>query len=182
MQYTPLPAGKPGQDLGISHTLKHWLNPAEQWEDLALSVDEKERPRAMWDALSPESPPYWSTSTKPSPEMQGQWARLSTTYAHGYLQVAHGLLSTLPEPTSPRSGWILTDRKRRVWSWIDAANGVVIRVQKADGSWALYTVFRPQIAAFGKVTHPPMDPTSVKLRKQVFGLRAARNRLFWAKD
>jgi len=46
MSLRMLPDGRPGEDLGIAHTLKHYLSPAEMWEDVAQDVDERLRPRA----------------------------------------------------------------------------------------------------------------------------------------
>ena len=92
-----LPDGRPGEDLGIGHTLKHYLSPTEMWEDVAQDVALHLRPRAVADAWSGVR--LWEVAQDPSAPVRDGWERLRAVYRDGYGALVQEAMTRLGEPT-----------------------------------------------------------------------------------
>ena len=176
-----LPPGRPGEDLGVAHLLKHWLNPGELWDDLAQDVAPDARPRALRAALPATLIPVWDAPTSPDGTVRGRWGQLETVYQQGYGAVVQQLAAAIDSPDQAPQAWVQAG-KQRLPTWVCADTGVVLRVRRQHGEWQLYTAFRPTIRQFAEMPCPPQDITSVQLRKRLYGHRALRLRAGWAHE
>lgn len=142
MKLVGLSEGRPGQHLGISHTLKHYLAPAEVWEDLVTHGEES--PWAALDALGPLEPPAWAQHHDPGGTVRELWpTTLASLYRAGYLAVLRRLAEALPEPH--QSPWRPTRDGRRI---VATDEGVVLVVaplvaEVAGPGAKLITAYRP---------------------------------------
>ncbi len=83
-----MPPGRPGDNKGISHTLKHYLAPFELWEDVAQDVPAPHRPVATLMGLELEGHEPWNHwGDNVTPREIDAWPLLAATYEHGYKQV-----------------------------------------------------------------------------------------------
>jgi hypothetical protein len=83
-----MPPGNPGDNKGVSHTLKHYLAPDEVWEDVAQNIPTPYRPVATLMALELQGHPSWNHwGRNVTPHEVDAWPLLSSTYEHGYKQV-----------------------------------------------------------------------------------------------
>lgn len=179
MDLTPFHPGRPGQDLGIAHTLKHWLHPAELWDDLAADVPESARPRQVRADLPQTLIPVWEAPTAPDSTIRGRWDQLEAVYRDGYCAVVLLIAKGLEDPKEAPQRWSLAG-KSRLPTYVDDDRGVILRVRERQGQWELYTAFRPQIAQFTKLYCPPLDAGNVLARKMLYGQRALRLLSRWS--
>jgi hypothetical protein len=172
-----MPDGAPHQHLGISHTICHWLNPEEQWEDLAVSVSPNARPRAVWK----ERPGFIDVCGDRAPFGGGvasHWDALRWVYRGGYGPTVSALASAYPSPSQTSSAWIPAGNQL-LPTMFDVDKGVILRVRKRKDEWTLYSSFRPSVVQFRAVHCPPSDPSSVLMRTKLYGLRVARIQRHW---
>jgi hypothetical protein len=168
MALIPWSDGIPGDRAGIAHTLKHWLDPREMWEDIADAVDAQLRPRAVLDALALPSP--WDVAYTPTPELIARWTTLRAAYRQGYLSVV--LAGAAAHASLPES-WTPIDSGRRAAA---LPGGIFVVIAPSRGEWALATAHRPFDFKLLDPECPPRDAKSVHLRKMMTEL-AARKKL-----
>lgn len=176
-----LPPGRPGEDLGVAHLLKHWLNPGEQWDDLAQDVPADARPRDLRAALPATLTPIWDNPTRPDGTVRSRWGQLETVYRQGYGAVVQHLAAAIDSPDQAPLAWV-RGGAQRLPTWVDSHSGVVLRVRRVREVWQLYTAFRPSIRQYAEMPCPPQDAASVQLRKRLYGHRAMLLRAGWASD
>jgi len=83
-----MPPGKPGDNKGICHTLKHYLAPAELWEDVAQTIEPDLRPVAtlmLPELRGQQSWTHWGPHV--TRQEIAAWSHLARTFEHGYKQV-----------------------------------------------------------------------------------------------
>lgn len=167
MSVVPWPNGVPGERLGIAHTVKHWLDPREMWEDVAEPADDDARPRHVLRTLDVPHP--WEQAYSPSPILASRWSELGVIYRTGYLTV---LLDSLARHAELPERWARIAAGRRAAATTD---GIYVEVRPArDGRWQLYTAYRPADFKLVNPECPPRDPTSVQLRRGIATLQARR--------
>lgn len=165
------PPGEPGAHEGISHTLKHYLNPLEMWEDLAAELPEAVRPRPTWEAL-PRVP---LAEIPPHPEVAARWSALAEVYQNGYTPLVRAQLRPLTAP--PSAPWVrIPGPGRRVWG-AHVGEGVLVVLSKAGGF--VLTAYRPQDFALKDYACPPRSPRVVLFRKELARLTADRRVAAW---
>ncbi|MCC6619919.1 MAG: hypothetical protein IT385_01610 [Deltaproteobacteria bacterium] len=171
MDLIGMPDGAPGKGhAGVTHTLKHYLDPAEVWEDL-VPEGSTYRPWDVLDELGPLEPPPWRQWKEPGEALRARWQRdLVPTYRHGYRAVVQSLAQALPTPGS--MGWF---RIHRGWITTTSA-GVIVMVSDvhADGSARLKTAFRPLGYTLKNHRAVPMDARSRELRSVIARQKAVR--------
>lgn len=151
--------GAPGEDLGYAHTLKHWMNPREMWEDIADGVPEHARPRAQWEAWIAHGVDPVVEATAPSAALSALWRELEPAWKEGY---AATVLRRAAPLSDPPNGWLWRVSRGR---WVvHAGAGVLIEVQKSQGIWSLYTAYRAVDFKLRDYRCPPQDAASVSLR------------------
>lgn len=169
MELLPLPDGRPGQHLGISHTLKHYLDPSEVWEDLAPD-DLMYRPWSVLDGLAHVEPAVWKQWPAPGPVVSGLWSsELKSIYRHGYFATLLALTRDLSPPGDRL--WTRSARGHEVYLRL-TPEGVILIVGKEAAGAGLRTAFRP--LGFPRKTHVDvaMDPASRERRANLARLKA----------
>lgn len=172
-----LPHGRPGQHLGVSHTVKHWLHPAELWDDLADGCPDSVRPRAVRAAYPSLDPLTWDPE-HPPPEVARRWSELGRVYAEGYGRVLLRLAELLSPPPAAPGAWV---RQGRLRSTVEAHTGVILRVRKAAAGWDLHSAFRTKVYQFAHID-PPRAPDHVSLRRRLFAHRAHSRLAYWRRQ
>lgn len=167
-----LPPGAPGSDLGFAHTLKHWMNPREMWEDVAEAVPEVSRPRAQWEGWRARGVDPVAEATAPGPALTALWDEVKPAYADGYGACVRALADANPPP--PGGDWLWRP-KPGVWVR-HAGEGVLLVVRKARGRWEMYTAYRRLDFRLDDYRCPPRDAASVSLRRKL-AEGAARRRM-----
>lgn len=163
MKLKLLPDGTLDQNLGVTHTLHHWCNPRELWEDLLLppdpliSVPAEHWPRQLWE----------KNADSPVPSTVPGWLR--SAYHQGYGAAVQTLVVSQALPSPP--SWIR--HKKGYWLGHVGA-GVLVGVEIKAGEPSLYTAYR---AADFKLTDyrcPPQNPESVLLRRRIAAHQASQ--------
>jgi len=168
MNVAPMPDGLPHEHLGMSHVCKHYLNPAEVWEDLAAWVEPELRPLALIARLGapmrvPEEQDFVPKWAEPHRELLGAVNR------RGYTVAVNALLEERTEP--PTLGWFASDD-----DFIGTpGRGVLVIVKCWRARWELVTAYRALRYHFA--TPPPDDPYSRKNRNTLAEKRALRKLL-----
>lgn len=168
MAVVPWSDGIPGDRAGIAHTVKHWLDPREMWDDIADGVDIQLRPRAVLEALALHSP--WDFAYAPTAPLIARWTTLRAPYRQGYLSV---VLAGVTAHAAPPETWTPIDAGRRAAA---LPGGIFAVVAPSRGEWALVTAHRPIDFKLVDPDCPPRDPKSVHLRRMMTEL-AARKKL-----
>jgi len=168
MDLIGLPDGQPGQHLGVSHMLKHYLSPAEVWEDL-VPEGAPHRPWAVLDWLGPLDPRASAQHRTPGDSLRTIWhAWLVPIFRHGYLAVAKQLAEPLPAlgaaPWRPADGAFVTF----------TSEGVVLIVARVQDSAKLLTAFRPLGYTLKDHHSVPMSAQSRDLRSVIARQKARR--------
>lgn len=164
MKALSIPAGTPYFHAGVSHALKHYLAASEAWEDIADAAPERARPRATAMRLGLTD----AVAVVPFPELTqvlaSSWAELSDASRAGYAPVVAALLETVPEPGQHGSPWSRTED-----AWIaHIGEGVVaVVMRERDGRWRLLTAYRPFDFKLRDYSCPPVDATSVSIRRRL---------------
>ena len=132
-----LPDGQPGQHLGVAHMLKHYLSPAEVWEDL-VPDGAPHRPWEVIDWLGPLDPPAFVQYRTPGESLRAVWSSwLVPVFRHGYMAVVQRLAQDLP--ATGMAPWRQAGR-----DWVTSTpEGVVLIVATMRGGAKLLTAFRP---------------------------------------
>jgi len=78
--------GRPGQHLGISHTLKHYLRPEERWDEEAGMVPWDLRPFAFLENHFPNQRPWLNWGCSVTGSEQAKWPELEQLCENGYLR------------------------------------------------------------------------------------------------
>ena len=171
MKLDLLPDGRPTEHLGISHMLRHWCRPREQWEDLLLepqppfSAPEAMWPSQLWELLSaaglePETGPPWAGL---------RWESLRSSYRQGYGTVVLSLAASLPLP--PQAPWARHPKGH----WMThAGHGVLLGVKHRRDGHQLHTAYRPADFKLRDYRCPPRDIQNVSLRRRIAEHRAAQ--------
>jgi len=165
------PRGAPGQDLGYAHTLKHWMNPQEMWEDISGEVPEHARPKAQWESWTARGVDPVAEARKPGATLTALWSELDPAWQSGYAATVITLAAPHAEPPG---SWVRHGERGR-WM-LDAGDGVLIVVQTSKDEWALYTAYRAADFRLTDYRCPPRDAASVSLRKTL-AKNAARKRV-----
>jgi hypothetical protein len=97
MTFHPQSPGEPGEHLGISHTLKHYLAPKEMWQDVAHVVSSEFRPVEFLARHFPEGTPWMHWGQKVTDAEKAKWRELESAFRDGYLHVVTEYAKTLPE-------------------------------------------------------------------------------------
>lgn len=168
MSVIPWPDGIPGDRAGIAHTVKHWLDPREMWDDIADAVDDPLRPRAVLEALDVPAP--WEVAYAPTAALIARWTTLRAPYRQGYLSV---VLAGVAAHATPPQSWTPIDSGRRAAA---LAGGIFVVIAPSRGEWALATAHRPIDFKLKDPDCPPRDAKSVHLRTMMTEL-AARKKL-----
>lgn len=151
MQLKLLPEGTLDKHLGISHTIKHWCNPAEMWEDIFLapdasvSVPEHCRPYQAWLTL---------TTHGPNPSY------LSQVYHHGYGHTLQLVASTQPAPDH-----VPWTKHPNGYQICHIGEGILLGVRRSKQEWRMHTAYRAADFKLKSYHCPPRDPQSVSLRR-----------------
>lgn len=87
MSFDLMPLGRPGEHKGVSHALKHYLNPAELWDDVAQSIAEENVP-----SMALNSPPLEGRDCSKfigpaSSILAPDWPHLERLCASGYFEI-----------------------------------------------------------------------------------------------
>jgi hypothetical protein len=167
-----LPDGHPGEHLGISHTLKHYLDPREMWEDLAGDLEERLRPSRVAARLFALSAEPWRLHAEEGRELEGVWNSLRVVYRKGYAGILLALAEELPEPMSAGSPWV-SDKKGAWLAHLD--DGVVLRVRWGRYGWRMETAFRPVDFKLTSHACPPRDARNVAIRRAMARHQAERH-------
>lgn len=165
MKVVPLPEGSPRQHQGFSHTLKHYLSPAEMWEDLADDLPQSVRPQGVVESLGELDTPAW-TQQAPAiePALAQQWRGLRDAYHVGYIGTVAQHAADVPDPSEAPQRW---QRKYNRATTHLGESGIVYRVIRRKGAWEMYTAFR--VSKYPHPAHwcPPRDAGSVSIRKTI---------------
>ncbi len=150
-----MPAGRPGEHLGISHTICHYLCPREMWQDIADDVAPELQPRTVWSEVGHD------------PEAERAvlaWDGLGRVYRDGYGAVLAHLYQAFATPEE----WWSRPHGRANWArQAHVGDGVVMRVWWHRDAWELYTAFRPADFKLSDYGCPPTDAGSVQLRRRM---------------
>lgn len=172
MDLIGLPNGTPGGGhLGVTHMIKHYLDPSEVWEDLVTETTEC-RPWDLLERLADLEPEAWKQWKNPGDELRACWQdELVVAYQRGYLSVVRELAAPLTPPGA--RDW---KRIERGWLTVTFA-GVLLIVSEihADGSAKLRTAFRPVGYPLKSHRAVPMDAASRSLRA-ILALKKAQRR------
>ena len=153
--------GAPGEHLGVSHMLKHYLSPSEVWEDF-VTADAPNRPWVLLDEFDKIEPPLWRQWESPSERVRELWDRVWVpAYRHGYLAVVRSLAAELPAST------IAPWRSCPGGSVCATPAGVVLIVNRARPIPVLRTAFRPLGVTIKSHRAVPMDATSKSHRAKM---------------
>lgn len=199
----PPKAGKPGQHLGASHVAKHWLNPAEHWDDLAepLRIPEAIRPPGLAAEVARcgENSPHTIKPRDPSPGLRAAWPALEAGY-EAYVAVIQAAFEGvgvvfsggLSEGTAPvrHAVGLERDTAPRIGSRLAALLpcGIIAIGDAAAAptpadipdtseeafTMHLRTAFRPTLQIGARFGQGAMDATSRDLRRGLSELRARR--------
>lgn len=166
MNIKPLPHGLVGEHLGISHTLKHYLDPAEVWEDLCDEVPTEVRPLAVIAALALER--WQGRLDRPPPSTYAHWPALERVHLEGYMLALerHAFATQAP----PQTPWLPLSPERFV---AHLGAGVIAFVVWWQEQWELRTAYRALRYPFFGVSLPS-DPYSRKNRARVAEARALK--------
>jgi hypothetical protein len=157
-----LPDGEPGEHLGISHTIKHYLRPAEAWEDVCEDIEPRYRPRAASALLPVQETPAWRQLDNPSPELAEAWPSLQPVYGQGYGRLVSTLAGPLADPGPTPDGPWAARRGRFI---CHAGGGIILDVERVPGGWQLYTAFRHVKFSFRQRHCPSGEAAGVSLRR-----------------
>jgi len=176
MKVLPLPDGRPSQHLGISHTLKHYLAPAECWSDLAsdfpADVPASARPTAVRERLPSVDPAPWKQAAGDlHADLRAHWEELRVPYRRGYLLVVQHIASATPSPDEEPGKWLNTGNRNLPTCQL-GSSGILLRVKRKNGDWQLYTAFRDAGFKYFEKHRPQTDPTRVSQRRMVASIRA----------
>jgi|GEM_PF-2389309 len=155
--------GPPGHHRGVGHTLKHYLAPAELWDDLA--TPEGLAPRDVLSALGPLNPAPHRQFKYPGVGLRERWEWLCGVHRDGYFAVVRGSVDPLEAP--PLASWryrpAIGGVRPRPAAYIAATDeGVILIVTWVDRAWEMRTAFRPSYDFGARVL--PSDAKSLKRR------------------
>ncbi len=161
--------GLPGEHLGISHTLKHYLRPEEMWQDLAGELEEGVQPLAVWGRLKHLSPRACDQAEEPEPELRSVWNEMDSVWKKGYgALVSRGGASVSPPAPGP---WVPQEKG----GWMTGLPGGVLLVVRPQGEgWRFITAYRPFNFILKDYDRPPRDARSVEIRRKLAGWEAER--------
>lgn len=169
MNIKPMPNGLKGEHWGISHTLKHYLDPAEVWDDLCDEVRAELHPLAVIAALELER--WQGRFEMPPPSTHRHWCALEPVHLEGYMLALARHVIAAPEP--PQLPWRLV-RPEHFKAHLGA--GVVAVVERRREQWELRTAYRTLRYPF--VGLPlPTDPYSRKNRARAAEVRAIKRQV-----
>lgn len=167
--------GPPNHHRGVGHTLKHYLAPAELWDDLATPAGLA--PREVMAALGALSPPPHRQFKYPGAALRERWEWLCGVHREGYFAVASASVASVKAP--PQAPWkwrapIGGRRPKPAGYIIGSDDGVIIVVSKVAGKWEMRTAFRPGFCFDGSPLRS--DPKAVGYRVTA-AKHAARRRV-----
>ncbi|MFH1468457.1 MAG: hypothetical protein ABIO70_28970 [Pseudomonadota bacterium] len=174
MRLRLLPDGRPGEHLGLSHTLKHYLKPNEMWADLCEDIEPHLRPLGACERLPALDPPTWEQWQDPPPPLAGAWDQLRPVYRQGYGRLVLELADPLDDP-GVGEGWV--PRKRGFAC--HAGDGVILEVAAGQEDWRLHSAWRPMDFKLRRHECPPTDARSVSIRRKIAEHAAARRVAAW---
>jgi hypothetical protein len=99
MTFHPQAPGVPGEHLGISHTLKHYLAPKELWQDVAHVVAAELRPVDFLARHFAAGTPWLHWGEAVTDAEVAKWPELATAFEQGYLHIIFEYARTHPEQT-----------------------------------------------------------------------------------
>ena len=170
MKIRLLPDGRPGQHLGISHTLKHYLDPREMWQDIAGDIAPAQQPLQILAKLPPLSTPPHEQHRTPEPALSSSWEPLRSVYRRGYgLLITQGL-DRMPAPDVEPSQWVRHDQRCST----ALPGGVIVSLIRRGDTWNLYTSFRNVNFRLLRYDCPPRDAENVSRRRALAEIQARR--------
>jgi hypothetical protein len=197
----PMAPGRPGQHLGVSHLIKHWLAPAEYFSDLALEVLPEKvavHPASLADMLAAagETSPHTRPAREPGPAIAACWNTLAQAQAEGYDAVVQACFDGFFDGTLSASGPVVRHGRQRPAGSGAARVGLalpggiivigdVVRppahhplAGTSDAfALAVRTAFRPKLGGRTDHRHTPNDAGSRAQRRALAELLAQRNLL-----
>ena len=170
MKVVRLPEGKPGQHLGISHAVKHYLSPSEMWEDLAADLPESVRPAAVIEALGDAGQLVWEQwGGDVQPALAARWDDLKNAYHVGYIALVTEQSAEARGPDQAPSEWVRDDTGRTTAL---GDSGILYKVRQRAAGWEMYTAFRPYRFPYSAHWCPPRDAANVSIRRRISAWRA----------
>ncbi len=165
LDFTPLPLGRPGQDLGVSHMLKHYRALDEYWEDLAEDVFEDVRPLAIWRMV----PTYDETSCGQTPDVTAHWEFMEAATEWGYLKLVLDRVRSLDAP--PGTGWVRARNGR--WKR-HVGDGILLlaRWSRRSRTLRMVSAYRWQLPPMLSYEHVPRSADQRARRAALQALRA----------
>ncbi|MBT3221918.1 MAG: hypothetical protein HN348_22820, partial [Proteobacteria bacterium] len=139
MNLTPMPPGKTGDHMALSHTAVHYLNPAEAWEDVSDEVVQQARPLAIATAIGTTEPPIHHRRGLSECDSSAQ-NLLLLAHDAGYFGIVQHLVEPM-EPPDSNPQW--TSRRTRKGYQAHIGWGIVLRIRRNRQAWQMYTAFRP---------------------------------------
>lgn len=133
-----------GQKLGVKHTLKHYLNPGEAWDDLADDVPDNVRPYVVDGLIGRLEPPAYRQYERPGKVIEGHWEHLKEVHRGGYFAVTQSSVAELSIPPAPP--WVrqparVCGRKPRGPRYVTVARGGIF-VSIDPRAYELKTAYR----------------------------------------
>lgn len=162
------PPGGRGDHLGLSHALKHYLNPSEAWDDIADDVPEDLRPRAVWKHA--EGPP----------DPAAHYDLLLRTYQRGYGALVKQVASPLAEPPEAPP-WCRHPKGNGRWA-SHAGNGVVLVARRRRDNWHMHTAYRASRFKFTDYARLPAHDSIVELRRKMASCFAEKIVARWRRE
>lgn len=184
------PAGRPGDHAGISHLIKHYLNPGEGWEDVVSALDDRTgrpvdipaeyRPHALWNEIRPDRLGISDTRDVGllPPDVERRWPRWVDAHRMGYAATVSHIANASRPPLVEGSGLQgaagPVDQSARTGTPVHVGLGVIRVLRRVpDGSEAyVCTAFRPQIAPRGLYDARTADHSRRDQRMSIAELKA----------
>jgi hypothetical protein len=164
--------GAPGKHLGISHAIKHYLNPAELWDDLADDIDANLRPMNVLRELKiPEPPPLHEKHLEPCAAMRAAWSKFGLVFSQAYGRIVSQYCDQMPPYAWKK--WRPLDRLG-IRHAAHLGSGILVVVSRSARHDVLRTAFRPSPATF--VAPLPTNPEH-RARRNIAFEKAARRKL-----
>jgi hypothetical protein len=166
----PQDPGQPGEHLGISHTLKHYLNPSELWQDVAQAVEEPLRPIQFLEAHYRHDTPWDRWGNQANDRDVQLWETLSDLYFRGYQQVINDYCAAPPD------GTVVRRSENRMIRTFHLGDGILLEV--FDGRpWRMRTAHRTTGVELASVTGYLAIPKHIHaLGRRLRQARARANR------
>jgi len=170
------PPGEPGTHKGISHAIKHYLNPAELWDDLADDIDPYLRPQSLLRDLKIPTPPATHEKYRePCDAMRAAWPKFGLVFLQAYGRIVSQYCDQMPPYEWKK--WRALDRLG-IRHAAHLGSGILVIVSRSPHHEVLRTAFRPSPATFGALL--PAGPENLAWRNIAFEKTARRKLDLWS--